>query len=69
MKPARRTIRQRYSGVVGVVVCVYECVYMCIEGGDLSTKLRGQDALCYREPSAFPLTGATVGASELERTV
>lgn len=38
-----------------------------IPGGDFSTKLRGEDALCYREPCAFPLTGATVGAPEPQR--
>lgn len=34
---------------------------------DVSTKLRGEDALCYREPCAFPLTGATVRAPEPQR--
>lgn len=38
-----------------------------IPGGDFSTKLRGEDALCDREPCAFPLTGATVGAPEPRR--
>lgn len=36
-------------------------------GGEFTTKHRGEDALCYREPCALPLTGATAGAPEPQR--
>lgn len=34
---------------------------------DSSTELRGEDALCYREPCAFPLTGATASCPHRPR--